>query len=181
MIIDIWSSVEISPYPVHILGHQDALTKHLTRLEKMNIMVDRLVTLTAGTANPSSTPVRLPGSGLPTVRWHDTIIQGDWYRTLYEGITTDCLMKYYSHQIFSSQEVTQTVAYNAFKAAQKETPTGMNKFITKWISNTIATGVVLQRRNHRVLNRCPRCNEWGEDKLHVIVCWDIRAKVIWDK
>jgi hypothetical protein len=181
MIIDIWSSVEISPYPVHILGHQDALTKHLTRLEKMNIMVDRLATLTADTTNPSSTPVRLPGFGLPTVRWHDTIIQGDWYRTLYEGITTDCLMKYYSHQIFSSQEVTQTVAYNAFKAAQKETPTGMNKFITKWISNTVATGVVLQRRNHRVFNRCPRCNEWGEDKLHVIVCWDIRAKVIWDK
>jgi hypothetical protein len=38
----------------------------------------------------------------------------------------------------------------------------------------------MQRRKHRVFNRCPRCNHWGEDKTHILRCWDIKAKVIWD-
>ena len=58
----------------------------------------------------------------------------------------------------------------------------LNIFISKWLSNTLPTGMVLQRRQHRLFNWCPRCNHWGEDKLlHILVCKDVRAKVIWDK
>jgi hypothetical protein len=181
VIIDLWASMDISPYPVHILGHQDDRTNHRTRLENMNIMVDRLATMTAtaGTSHPPA--LTLPGFGLPTIRRHGVTISGEIYRTLYEGITKDRLMEYYSQKIFSSLEVTRTVNYTAFTRAWEEVPSCLNTFITKWIGNTVATGMVLQRRNHRVFNRCPRCNNWGEDKLHVVICWDARATVIWEK
>jgi hypothetical protein len=70
------------------------------------------------------------------------------------------------------------VDLKAFEHARVMSQTGMIKFISKWMSNTLATGVVLQRRKHRIFNRCPRCNEWGEDKVHVLICWDIRAEII---
>jgi hypothetical protein len=50
--------------------------------------------------------------------------------------------------------------------------------MSKWWSNTLPTGKVMQQRQQRVFNRCPRCNEWGEDRLHVLVCWDGRANII---
>lgn len=56
----------------------------------------------------------------------------------------------------------------------------MNIFITKWISDTLPTGKVMQSRKQRIFNRCPRCNAWGEDRLHVLTCWDARAKLIWN-
>jgi hypothetical protein len=89
-------------------------------------------------------------------------------------------MEYSSTKLFSSSAVTQTVHFRSFSMARKTTHGGMNKFIMKWISNTIATGMILQCRKYRIFNQCPWCNACGEDKLHVVACWDIRAKIIWD-
>lgn len=179
--IDIWASMDITPHPIHILGHQDERTNHRTRLENMNILVDRLATMTATAVPSRPTVLTLPGFGLPTIQQHGATLSGDFYHTLYHGITTDRLMEYYSRKIFLSPEVTRTVNYTAFTRAREEAPNCLNKFITKWIGNTVATGLVMQRRNHRIFNRCPRCNSWGEDKLHVVICWDSRATIIWEK
>ena len=73
------------------------------------------------------------------------------------------------------------VSFRALKIARTLVPCSMALFHSKWISNTLATGMVMQRRKHRVFNRCPRCNHWGEDRLHVVICWDQRATIIWKK
>jgi hypothetical protein len=67
----------------------------------------------------------------------------------------------------------------AFGKARKTSATHLNIFISKWLSDTLATGKVMQRRQQRIFNRCPRCNHWGEDKMHIVVCWDIRTKIVW--
>lgn len=46
---DIWTSLKLKPVPVHIKGHQDMRGRPLNRLEQMNILMDRLATLTAST------------------------------------------------------------------------------------------------------------------------------------
>mmetsp|Transcript_5165 Transcript_5165/g.9823 ORF Transcript_5165/g.9823 Transcript_5165/m.9823 type:complete len:275 (-) Transcript_5165:131-955(-) len=66
----------------------------------------------------------------------------------------------------------------AFRHARSQMQLGMLKFVSKWLSNTLAMGVIMQQRKHRIFNRCPRCHDWGEDRLHVLVCWDSRAKII---
>ena len=181
IIIDLWASMETSPYPVHILGHQDENNNPLTRLETMNVLVDRLATLTARLEYNPTVRLKLPNMGMDTVQYKGCTIGGALYGSLYNGLIHDRMMAYYSTKLFSSSIVTHTVHYRSFSTARNLTYGGMNKFITKWISNTIATGRILQRRKHRIFNRCPRCDAWGEDKLYVVVCWDIRAKIIWDK
>jgi hypothetical protein len=119
--------------------------------------------------------------GMDEVRYNDTPISRNLYNAIYHGILQARLIEYYSRKLFIPPETLQTVDFTSFSKARKATKGGMNKFITKWISDTLATGVVLQRCKHRIFNRCPRCNEWGEDKIHIVVCWDIRAKVIWEK
>jgi hypothetical protein len=37
----------------------------------------------------------------------------------------------------------------------------------------------MQRRQHCIFNRCPRCNHWGEDRRHILICWDSWADIIW--
>lgn len=168
VIIDLWTSTEITEQRLNIL-------------EQMNILVDRLATLTAGTTTQPILSCVVPRMGMDVVQYKNRILCGDLYGTLYNGIIQDRLLDYFSSKLFSSPNITSTIDFPSFTQARKSMYPGMNKFVTKWISNTIATGVVLQRRNHRIFNRCPRCNVWGEDKLHVVVCWDIRAKLIWDK
>jgi hypothetical protein len=73
------------------------------------------------------------------------------------------------------------LGWKAFATARTASGMVTNTFISKWLSNTIPTGKVLQLRQHSITNRCPRCNHWGEDRLHVLTCWDAGAKVIWDR
>jgi hypothetical protein len=70
------------------------------------------------------------------------------------------------------------IALSAFQHACSISHLGMVKFMSKWWSNTVPTGVIMQQHIHRIFNCCPWCNEWGEDRLHLIVCWDSRAKII---
>jgi hypothetical protein len=147
----------------------------------MNVLADRLATLTAEMTHHTQEYRKLPNLGMDIVRYNGIPICGNIYSALYNGLLRARLMEYYSKKLHLTQEALNTVDFISFSKARKTTNGGMNKFLTKWISDTLATGVILQRRQHRVFNRCPRCNEWGEDKLHVVVCWDIRAKVIWEK
>jgi hypothetical protein len=54
--------------------------------------------------------------------------------------------------------------------------------ISNRISNTVPTGRVLQQQpQHWQFNRCLKCNQVGEDRLHVVMCWDKSAEIIWPK
>jgi hypothetical protein len=182
LVVTVWSSTNVTPLTVHIKGHQEEHTHHLNRMEKMNIMMDKLATMTAKVPLPHryKAPV-LPEVGIRRVEYKNRTIRGNLQKTLYNALVGDQLKNYYDSKLFSTPGTVNTIDFHAFKHARAQTSVGINKFVTKWVSNTLATGVILQNRNHRIFNRCPRCNEWGEDRLHIIICWDIRAKIIWEK
>ena len=60
LINDLWTSLQASLLPIHINGHQDALGQELTQLETMNILMDKLVTLTAINVPPQGKFQLLP-------------------------------------------------------------------------------------------------------------------------
>jgi hypothetical protein len=64
---DIWDSFQTQPIPIHVDGHQDTNGQSLTRLAKMNILMDKLATLTATHYPPKADTWSIPHVGLPKV------------------------------------------------------------------------------------------------------------------
>jgi hypothetical protein len=158
---------------------EDTTGRALNRLEQLNIMMDNLAKLTATHCQDQHTPITIPQIGIQTVKHEGHILSGNLYRTLYHKITSKQAWEYISQKSFQPPQAFTLVNMTAFEKARKNSTTTMNIFISKWISDTLATGIVMQRRQHRIFNRCPRCNHWGEDRLHLVVCWDTRANMVW--
>jgi hypothetical protein len=90
-------------------------------------------------------------------------------------------MELFLYQAILLSPSSSTYPHLRISQSKKHLRHSLNIFISKWLSNTLATGLVMQRRQHRVFNRCPRCNHWGEDRLHIVICWDVRATIVWKK
>jgi exonuclease III len=181
-IIDIWTSFRTRPVPVHIAGHQDQERTALTRLEKMNVMMDKLATMTAATFPPRDSKWKLYGTGIRQVLYKQRIITGNLTQSLYNELTATKIWDYYSHKVFQNHQISKAqICWKALEYARAQSSTGRLIFVSKWVSNCVATGKVMQRRKHRVFNRCPRCDHWGEDREHVLRCWDPRATIIWNR
>jgi hypothetical protein len=181
LIADIWAEIPTRPFPLHVKGHQDETGTTLNRLEQLNIMMDSLARLTALERRPLGVSLSIPPLGLQSVWYKGDRIPGNLYRSLYNKIASDQIWNYFSTKLFSSPQVLPLIHTSAFHRARNTSATSLNIFISKWLSNTLATGLVMQRRQHRVFNRCPRCNHWGEDRLHIVICWDVRATIVWKK
>ena len=175
---DIWTSSTMRPYPVHVKGHQEDDQHTLTRLEKMNVVMDKLATMTATLQHRRTNSLGIPFLGMKSVVHCNRPIIGNVHKALYEGIVDKNLAQYYEKKLLDTPCTIDNISMAAFCHARSQMQMGVVKFVSKWLSNTLATGVIMQRRRHRIFNRCPRCNEWGEDRLHVLVCWDSRAKII---
>jgi hypothetical protein len=179
--VDIWATLKAKPLPVHIKGHQDDTQQALTRLERMNILMDKLAKLAAMASNTKVPLLSIPTLGIRTVSHRNYEIVGDVGRRLYKRLVTDQLLTYFCTQLSDTALPVDDISLKSLEHARHNAPPSLQIFHSKWISNTVATGVVLQKRNHRIFNRCPRCNTWGEDRLHVVVCWDQRATMIWNR
>ena len=179
IISDIWTHSTAKPLPIHVKGHQDATGRCLNRLEELNIMMDKLAKLTAMSKLTRPTSLTIPQVGLTPISHHSQPVSGNLYKTLYYKITAEQTWQYFSSKLFSNPQVFSVVHTSAFEKARKSSATHMNIFISKWLSDSLATGIVMQRRRQRVFNRCPRCHQWGEDRLHIVVCWDVRANIVW--
>lgn len=180
---DIWTSVQMSPYLlVHVKGHQDTSGKVLSRIEKMNVLMDRVAFLTALYTPNQGHALHIPSVGMARITYNGRLIEGQLAKTLYDGIVSDRIKSYYDQKLFDGKRASlNQVCLAAFHYARNHAKMGLNIFVSKWLSDALATVIVLQKRKHRIFNRCPRCNHWGEDKWHIVVCWDVRAKVIWDE
>jgi hypothetical protein len=150
-------------------------------METLNVMMDQLATLTASYITNSGESLDITHLGFPPVTYLEKKISGAVYNRLYSALGATRLDKYLNHQLFAGRITLDQIECEAFAKARSIAPIHLNIFITKWISNTLATGILMQKRKQRIFNRCPRCNDWGEDRRHIILCWDVRAKLIWDK
>jgi hypothetical protein len=177
-IIDLWNSCTMKPYPIHIRGHQDESQASLTRLEKMNVLVDKLAKMTAEVQEVQSPNIDIPFMGMKQLTQTGTHITGCIYQSIYSSIVDSYICQYFETRLLSPLCTMDNTAFLALQHARSTSPLYMIKFMSKWWSNTLPTGKVMQRRQQRVFNRCPRCNDWGEDRLHILLCWDGRANII---
>jgi hypothetical protein len=64
----------------------------------------------------------------------------------------------------------ETVAWPSIVKARKRASFPFQRFISKWISEDTATGIVMRRRKQRVHDYCPRCNAPAEHLVHILTC-----------
>jgi hypothetical protein len=154
-IVDLWEPITSQPYLVHVQGHQDEISSNLSRLEKLNVLMDHLAKITARLQPQHLTQPVIPSLGIRSVEYESRAIRGNLSKTLYNGITDHALLQYYNKNFFLENTNVDKVAVDSFCHARTTVPTGMLKFTSKWLSNTLPTGKVMQQRKHRIFNRCP--------------------------
>jgi hypothetical protein len=178
IIYDLWKLMDCTPVKAYVKGHQDGCDRQLTRLEHMNVLMDGLAKNTALLRPARMTLRNLGNIGIPLVSYENNVLVGQLQKALYYTLTMERHMQYLNRKLTIDHS---QLAWRAFEKARNASGMVTNTFISKWLSNTVPTGKVLQLRQHSITNRCPRCNHWGEDRLHVLTCWETGAKVIWDK
>lgn len=100
-IVDLWETTTSQPYLVHIQGHQDETSLNLSRLEKLNVLMDRLAKMTARIQPQYPTTPCLPSLGLQLVEYASRPIGGNLFKSLYHGINDRALLQYYNKKLIS--------------------------------------------------------------------------------
>jgi hypothetical protein len=154
MIADLWSSTNMTPLPVHILGHQDMVGQPLNRLDQLNTMMDWLEKLMVSHVPSKGCSLFIPPSlGMPHVKYHENYITGKLHQKLFFSLTADLVLDRYYHQVLlMSLDNTKVLAYQALETAHLSVPTHINIFISKWLSNTLPTGLVMQQCKQCLFN-----------------------------
>lgn len=138
---DIWTSMDSKPIKAYVKGHQDTGRQQLTRLEHMNILMDRLAKNTAMLQPARQEIGGLNRIGIPRVYKDDLPMSEPLQKSLYYGLINDRLMGYLTRKL--SVDPAQ-IGWMAFQKARHTTGMVTNTFISKWLSNTVPTGKVLQ-------------------------------------
>ena len=118
IIVDIWSSVPTKPFPVHIRGHQDTgQNQPLTRLEALNVLMDKLARLTASSISNLGASLHIPTLGFTRVKLQDKMISGKVCKRLYNGLGELQLEKYFEKQLFGGGINMDIIASRSFDSA----------------------------------------------------------------
>jgi hypothetical protein len=99
IIIDVWNSSTMEPYPIHIKGHQDESQESLTRLEKMNVLVDKLAKMTAEAQEVQSPNIVIPCMGMKQLTKTGINITGCIYQSLYSRIVDTNVCQYFETRL----------------------------------------------------------------------------------
>lgn len=142
----------------------DATNEQLMRLKHMNVLMDGLAKNTALLRPPRTTLQNLGNIGIPQVYHDDKVLVGPLQKSLCYAFTTERHLQYLDGKL--NIDHTQ-LGWMAFKKARTASGMATNTFNSKWLSNTVPTGKVLQLRHHSIMNRCPQCNHWGEDSVRL--------------
>jgi len=70
----------------------------------------------------------------------------------------------------------QVVNWRCLAKARKQACFPIQKFISKWISEDMATGLVMVRRKQQDSSACPRCDAVNEHLVHILSCPQQSAK-----
>ena len=93
-------------------------------------------------------------------------------RTFHQNIHHQDMVYFLAnHLSIDEQRVHTDLAWHSFHKARNECSFPMQKFISKWLSEDTATGLVTKRRKQRLHAHCSRCGEVDEHLLlHVLIC-----------
>ena len=183
-IIEIKESLQCQIRPCHVKGHQDSKHKKLSRVERLNIRMDKLAEEILRTIvdTDSDIPDALPKSnlGIIQVDYEDVPITSSLSSTLQNFIAQDRLMEWWRYKgRVKSDRAIHEVDWNVMRGTMKESSFEMGRFITKWVSHHIAVGKMMEYRKARDCNDCPRCGHSHENTLHVLRCRHIDSRKKW--
>ena len=184
-IIDHHQKLHISLCPEHVEGHRDRQGNQLTLLEQLNVEMDDLAKRILATAvlrdeHPADTLLSRT-EGLTPVFHNSAPINSCLQATLARQIASYQLRSWWIQKQRMTEEMESEIDWHVLGKVMREMPPNMKRFIPKWTTSQIAVGITMRKRNDRHKQKCPRCNYFREDTLHVLKCWDKTAIAEWTK
>ena len=169
----LWDSINFTISRRHVYGHQDDSNRNLTLEERLNCFMDAKAKFIARSraALPHAPTFHRSSLGFGTISINGDRIFSNIQGSIYTHVTHLAYVQRLSTTLEIPTEVLQdSIDWNSFGRARKRCPRSLQSFITKWISNTAATGTVMVARNYRHSAQCPLCPEPHEDVIHVLTC-----------
>ena len=113
-----------------------------------------------------------PSLSLGTIKVHGVRVKSLVQKSSYHAITHS---RAFVERLGESLGVDKkaldlSISSSCFEKARECSRILTATFITKWLSNTAATGVIMVARKHRFRSNCPLCGCEQEDVLHVLTC-----------
>ena len=183
-IIAVKEKLQAKIIPIHVYGHQDDLGRTLTLLEKLNVRMDTLAkeALTCALSDGSDILDALPidSQGLVQVDYEDIPITSNLAASLRYHISKDRIMQWWKYKgRFKSPVDTLKIDWMVLHRTSNELSFQMSRFVSRWVSHHIGVGRMMELRQARDDNACPRCGHTEEDTLHVIRCRAKSSRKAW--
>ena len=161
--------------PVHVHGHQDKRGKKLTKLETRNIQMDKLAKDIARAVleQDADIPDALPATeeGLVQVDYDETPIISKLSKTLQYHVGKERILEWWKHKKrFKANVEQKDIDWDVLERTSKQMSFAMGRFTSKWCSHHISVGRMMELREARDNNECPRCGCSTETTLHVLRC-----------
>jgi hypothetical protein len=100
-----------------------------------------------------------------------SLVVSNFQKSLAYGIHHNDMVEYIADKWeIDANLLHDTVAWPSIAKARKSASFPFQRFISKWISEDTATGIVMRRRKQRVLANCPRCDAPEEHLVHILTC-----------
>lgn len=168
---DLWKRSPASPIPTRVKGHRDDITTNLTKLERLNCIVDNKAKQALHSRDISTFNRQGDLSyGLPAIQIRGTNITGRVsqsiqehqaiYRSKQAGIR---------HNQFT-EDTWPLIDHRAMARAADAMTTSKKVFVTKWISQQLPVGTRMVQRSQRLDDKCPICQQLPEDMHHLTHC-----------
>ena len=173
-IISYKEGLKASFIPIHVKGHQ-ALHQPLTRAALLNHRMDTLAKELNAQAfeQDYSLPDALPSSqfGLTQVDYKTEPIVSALAQTLVQRISGDRLKQYWRHKgRYVESHIDTWIDWTVMSRMMREASHRRRLFISKWVSDQTAVGVIMKLRKERITDTCPCCKEEPETRIHVLRC-----------
>ena len=181
-------SIPITIQPQHVKGHQDDTTTYneLTFIEQKNVDMDVLAKATVqqylqdDTTNFNNDAQHHPYSFQPP-KLQQQIITENVKNQLYEKIGAHNLHEYWISQGRYNGPQIESISWTPLSRAMHSSNATRRRFISKWVSENVATGANMKRWRKRPHDYCPFCKNPKETTSHIIHCNHSDAILNWEK
>jgi hypothetical protein len=183
----VWATIKESPIQwkgQHVKGHQDKNKQKLTRLELLNIEMDKLAKtywrhLYANPNAPLHQPVARQIYNEGWSIWAGTEkIVNPHRRTLYQRLQDPITQQYWVRHGRYNEASTNNIDWDIVTRANLRLPPARRRWITKHASNNCGVGQTLVEWKFQTDAACPRCGA-DEDTTHVLRCTRTGAQEHW--
>lgn len=150
----------------------------------MKMLLDRVIDMMDSKAKSFATTIRITDTfevphsplGFGLVSCNGSLISSNLSKQLYHQLCHQDIVRHLETRWALPHGLLATkVDWPAFQKARVNSSAPIQKFITKWLSESLPTGRVMVQRQQRIHDHCPLCQEADEHLLHIVCCPDTRA------